>query len=210
MVSATASQWNLVERWSPTLFIIGGLLLAGHAVMSGIHAFTNLSTPPDVFVTTGHFVALVGLVGLYPALVHRTPTLSRAAGAVAAVALLSWLVMTVTRFLSLTGSVSSLGEALPELFFLVVLASTILTYLLFGVAILRVDDNSWIVGALVLAPGGLTAALVVDSVISGVTALDGFVIGTGLALSVLAVGYTLRSWDRPTSDAVTAADATAG
>lgn len=159
------------------MFLVGGGLLVGHTAMSAIHAFTDLATPPDVFVTTGHLVALGGLIGVYPLLVDRTPILSRAAGLVATVALVSWAVMTVTRFLELAGLVPSLGEALPDAFFVVVLASTILTYVTFGVAILRVDDGSRTVGLLVLAPGVLTAVLVVDSVLTGVTALDGAVIG---------------------------------
>lgn len=210
MVGAATSQWGAIERWSPTLFLVGGSLLVGHAAMSGIHAFTDWATPPDVFVTTGHLVALVGLLGLYPALVDRTPAVMRTAGAVAAAALVSWFVMTVTRFFELAGIVSSLGDALPDAFFIVVLASTILTYTLFGIATVRVDDNSRTVGLLVLMPGGLTAALVVDSAITGVTALDGVVIGTGLALSMLALGYTLRTWDRPTDHAAPAGDVAAG
>lgn len=210
MVTANNSLWEPVERWSPTLFLVGGALLAGHAVLSGIHAFTNLTTPADVFVTTGHLVALVGLVGLYPVLVDRTPTLARVAGGVVVVALASWFVMSVTQFLALAGIVPSLGEALPEAFFAVVLASTIVTYLLFGIATVRVDDRSRTVGTLVLAPGVLTVALVVDSVVTGVTALDGFVIGSGLALSMLALGYTLRTWEGPTDVPATAGDVTAG
>ena len=206
MGSVHISQWNSIERWSPTLFLVGGGLLVGHAAMSAIHAFTDIATPPDVFVTTGHLVALVGLLGLYPALVVRTPRVTRAAGTVAAVALVSWAVMTVTRFFELAGIVSSLGETLPDVFFIVVLASTILTYVAFGVATLRIDDSSRTVGILVLAPGGLTAALVVDSALTGVSALDGAVIGGGLALSMLALGYTLRTWDRPTNHAAPAGD----
>lgn len=209
MIGASTSQWDSIEQWGPTLFLVGGGLLAGHAAMSGVHAFTDVTTPPDAFVTTGHLVALVGLLGLYPVLAGRTRRLARAAGGVAAVALASWFVMTVTRFLELAGVVSSLGDALPEAFFLVVLASTILTYVLFGVATLRVD-SSRTVGLLVLVPGALTAVLVVDSALTGVSALDGVFIGGGLALSMLLLGYTLRTWDRPTDHVASAGDVTAG
>ena len=135
--------------------------------------------------------------------------LARAAGAAGAVALVSWFVMTVTRLFELAGIVSSLGDALPEPFFIVVLASTIFTYVLFGVATLCVD-SSRTVGLLVLVPGLLTAALVVDSALTGVSALDGVFIRGGLALSMLALGYTLRTWDRPTDYAATAGDVTPG
>jgi hypothetical protein len=183
MANAHRSQWDAIEQWSPVLFLVGGGLLVGHAAMSAVHAFTDISTPPDAFVTTGHFVALVGLLGLYPVLVDRAPTVVRAAGAVSVVALVSWVVMTVTRFFELAGVVSSLGEALPDPFFIVVLASTILTYVLFGSTILHVDDRSWTVGLLILAPGGLTVALVVASAMIGESALLGVVIG-GLYLYI--------------------------
>lgn len=210
MVRGHIPQGGSIERWYSTAFLVGGGLLVGRTAMSAIHAFTDLTTPPDVFVTTGHLVALVGLIGLYPLIADRMPILSRAAGVVATVALVSWAVMTVTRLLELAGIVSSLGEALPAAFFIVVLASTILTYVAFGIAILRVDDSSRSVGLLVLAPGVLTVALVIDSVLAGVTALDGAVIGGGLALSMLALGYTLRTWDYPTDYAAPAGEVPTG
>lgn len=209
MGNVNTSPWNSVEEWSPVLFLVGGGLLVGHAAMSAVHAFTTVSTPPDIFVTTGHFVALVGLLGLYPVLATGTRRLARVAGVAGTVALVSWFVMTVTRFLELAGLVSSLGDALPEPFFLVVLASTILTYLSFGVATLRVD-SSWTVGLLVLAPGLATAALVVDSALTGVSALDGVFVGAGLALSMLALGYRLRTWDRPTDHVAATGEVTPG
>lgn len=188
------------------LFLVGGSLLAGHAAISGLNAFTDLATPPDVFVTTGHLIALLGLAGIYSTLVTRTPKIARAAGVVGIVALASWTVMTVTQFLAAAGVVTSLGEVLPGVFFGVVLASTILTYLLFGVGTLRVEGSPRTVGLIVLAPGGLTVALVVDSAITGVTEFDGFVIGTGLALSMLALGYRLRTWNRLSTVATSTAD----
>lgn len=210
MARERARRWNSVDRWGPTLFLISGTLLVGHAVLSGIHAVTTVATPPDVFVTTGHFVALIGLFGLYPALASRVPTMARVAGGVSVVALSSWFVMTVTQFLALVGVVASLGAALPEPFFAVVLASTILTYGLFGVAALRVDEGSRKVGLLVLAPAVLTALLVVDSATTGVTALDGVFIGGGLALSMLSLGYTLRTWEVPNEQPTPVGDPTVG
>ena len=141
MVTTSTSRWSSVERWSPTLFLIGGGLMVGHAALLGVQAFTNLSTPPDVFGPTGHLIALLGLVGLYPVLAARTPTVARIAGAVTAVALVSWFVMTVTRLLAIAGIVSAVSDVLPGVFFIFVFASTILTYLLFGVASVRTETR---------------------------------------------------------------------
>lgn len=209
MGSVITSQRDRVEQWSPTLFLLGGGLMVGHAALSGIHAFTNLPTPPDVFVTSGHLVALVGLLGVYPVLVTRPPAVAWTAISVALVALGSWAVMTITQLLAFAGVVSSLEGVLPGSFFVVVLASTILTYVLFGIATLR-GNGSRTIGLLVLTPGGLTVALVVIEAISGVTAIHGLGIASGLALSMLALGFTLRRWDRPTKHAAPKADGITG
>lgn len=210
MGSVHTSRWDSVEQWSPTLFLVGGGLMVGHAALLGVQAFTNLSTPPDVFGPTGHLVALLGLVGLYPVLAARTPTVARIAGAVTAVTLLSWFVMTVTRLLAIVGLVSAVSDVLPGVFFMLMFVSTILTYVLFGIATVRIDDGSRIVGILVLTPAALISIALVDSAITGVTALEGVVIGSGLALSMLFLGHTLRTWDRPTDNATPAGKVAAG
>lgn len=186
--------------------------MVGHAAMLGIQAFSDLTTPPDVFGPAGHLVALLGLVGLYPVLADRTPTptATRVAGAVAAVAVVSWAVMTVIRLLAVAGIVSAVSDVLPGVFFMLVFATTILTYVLFGAASLRVEDSSRIVGLLVLAPGALILVALVGSTIASVTARDGFVVAVGLALSMLALGYVLRTWGRQADSASPAGTVTAG
>jgi len=210
MDRATASRWESIGRWCPELILVGGGLLVGHAALLGVRAVSKLATPPDVFGPTGHLVALVGLFGLYPALVGRTPRVARVGSAVAAVAVAGWGAMTVARSLAIVGVVSSTGDVLPGAFPVLVFGSTILTYGLFGVATVRVDDSPRVVGALVLAPAALIVVALVKAAVTGVTALDGLVIGGGLALSVLALGYTLRTRDRPVDRAVPAGDVTGG
>lgn len=197
MLRHTDTRWDLIERWCPTLFLVGGVLLVGHAAVMGIRAFTELATPPDVFVMAGHLIALVGLLGLSPALVERSPRLVWGATVVAAITLAGWAVMTGVRFLAVVGIAPSLSEVFPGVFFVLVLAAMVLTYALFGVATLRADEQSRIVGLLVLAPGALLLVLIVDSALTGASAVDGVVIGGGLALSMLTLGYSLRTWRRP-------------
>lgn len=203
-------HWDSVEQWSPTLFLVGGALLVGHAAVKGIKAFTDLAPPPDVFVTTGHLIALVGLVGLYPVLVDRTPRVARAAVAVAVVPIVGWGVMTVARLLAVAGTVSSLNHVLPGALIVLVVGSTILTYGLFGAATLRAGEDSRIVGILVLAPAALFIMLLVDAATTGASALDGVFIGGGLALSMMALGYRLRTWDHRTAHAAPNGDAMVG
>lgn len=210
MGTGSITHWNAVEQWSPTLFLVGGGLVITHATVQGIEAFTAMTTPPDVFVTTGHLVALVGLLGLYPVLVDRTPRLARVAGAVATVPLAGWVVMTGTKVLTVAGVVSSISDALPGAVVMLVLVSTTLTYVLFGVATLRVGGESRPVGLLVLAPAALFVVLLVAYAVMVMSASLGVIIGGGFGLSMLALGYRLRSWDRPTEHTAPTTDATAG
>jgi hypothetical protein len=209
MVRTTTSRWGPVEQWSPALLLVGGGLLVAHATMLGVEAFSSLTTPPDVFGPAGHLVALAGLLGLYPALVDRTPAAARVAGAVATVALGGWATMTVARLLAVVGVVSSLGDVIPGAVVGLAFVSTVLTYVLFGVATLRADFGRRAV-LLVLAPGALILVALVGSAIAGMTALAGVFVGSGLALSMLSLGHTLRTRDRPGDRAVPAGDVTAG
>jgi len=210
MRAGNSTHWDAVEQWSPMLFLVAGGLLVGHATVQGIKAFTTMTTLPDVFVTTGHLVALVGLLGLYPVLVDRTPRLARAAGAVAVVPLAGWVVLTGTQFLTVAGVMSSMTDALPGAVGMLVPVSTILTYVLFGVATLRVGGDSRTVGLLVVAPAALFVVLLVASVVTEASAILGVIIGGGFALSMLALGARLRSWDHPTEHTAPTTDATAG
>lgn len=196
MVARSNARWTALERWAPTLLLLGGGGVITHAAINAVEAFTALTAPPDVFVTTGHLVALVGLIGLYPALVERTPRLARFGLAVGAVAIASWVVMTVGQFLAVAGVWASLAAVLPGAFFVVVLAATILTYAAFGTATLRGGGYPRTDGLLVLAPAVLIAALAIDATVNGSTAVDGVLFGGGLALSMLALGVRLRSWTR--------------
>ena len=210
MDSAILSQWNSLERWTPTLFLIGGSLLLGHAAMLGVRAVSELTVPPDPFGPAGHLVALVGLLGLYPALVDRKPAMVPAAGIAAGVALVSWGVMSITRLLAVVGIVPSVSDLLPGVFFVLLFASTVFTYVLFSVAAGRTDDIPWTVGLLILAPAVLLVVVLVDSAVTGVSDLEGVVIGTGLALSMLALGYSLRTWDAASDQPELIGDLTAG
>jgi len=206
MSSVHTSQWHSVEQWGPTLFLVGGGLLVGHAAMLAVQAFSTLTTPPDVFGPLGHLVALTGLFGLYPMLANRTTTVARIAGSLAIVGVGTWTVLTVTRFLAVAGFVTSVSDVLPGAVFMLAFVSTILTYAMFGIATLCVVSDSRLVGTLLLAPAVLLVVALVTSAVTGVTAVVGVLIGGGLALSMVVLGQTLRTWNRlatpvvPTSD----------
>lgn len=210
MARVTTPRWSTLERWSPTLFVVGGCLLVGHAAVLGMQAFSNLTVPPDVVGPAGHLVALLGLLGLSPALVERAPGTARVAGVVTAVALVGWVLLAVTRLLAVAGLVSPRSEVLPGAVFGLVFVSTVLAYGLFGAATLREGERSTLVGALVLAPAALLVVALVLSAVSAVSDAVGVVVAVGLAASVLALGRALRTRDEPVDRDVPASDVTTG
>lgn len=202
--------WDSAGALSPALFLVGGGLLLGHAGVQGIEAFTALRPPPDLFVTAGHLVAVVGLLGLYPVIAPVAPRLGRMAAVATLVATAGWAGMTTAHAVAVFGGATSLSGVLPDGVGLAVVVVTITAYTLAGVGALRADGGSRLVGALVLAPGALIVVLLADAAVTGASALDGVVIGGGLALSMLALGHRLRRWDRLTGPAAPATDASLG
>lgn len=187
-------KWDSIERWSPSVFLIGGGLLVGHATLLGMDAFSSLHTPPDMFGPTGHLVALFGLFGLYSELKGRSPMVTRIAGGVALVGIVSWAALAVIRALTVLNFVSSVSDVLPSAFFGLIFVSTILTYVLFAIATYRADREARLICGLLLTPAALLALALVGSALADVSAGAGFLVGFGLAVSVLALGYGLPTW----------------
>lgn len=166
-------------------------MLLGHAAIVGVRAFTDLTVPADVFAPVGHLLALVGLVGLYPTVGDDSPAVAQVGAFVVAVVALGWAVVT------LSVVATALGSRPPELLFgvlsVLVLVSTTLPYALFGIVTLRSGVAPPRVGVLLLSPAVLLVVLLGDVVVLGSSPLAGVVVATGLALSMLAIGYTLRN-----------------
>lgn len=179
-------------------FLAAGGSLLGHAAVMGVQAFTNVTAPADVFAPVGHLLALVGLVGLYPVANDCTPTLARIGAVVAAVIALGWAVVTLSILATTLENQPPPIDMLLGVLSILVLVSTVLPYLLFGVITLRSDVVSRSVGFLLLVPAALLVVLLVDIAILGASPLDGVVIGAGLALSMLAIGYTLGTTETRT------------
>lgn len=181
-----------LERWSPTLFLAAGVLFVGHAVVRGIEAFTTMPPPIDVFGPTGYVAAILGLLGLYPALVDRTPVTARVAAVAAAATAPAWILISGWNFGDAAGALPPQTDVLPGAFFVAVIVSTLLVYLLFGVASLRAGVHGRTFGVLLLAPTALFFLLLVGGVLlSTNSAAGGVVVGGGLAIVHGAVGGTL-------------------
>lgn len=196
---------------SSALFLVAGGLLVPFAALLGYEALTNAAAPEDVFGPPAFLFAMVGLLGLYPGLVGRTPRLASAGAATAAISAAGWLVVTVLSIGETAGALPPLEE-FGVLGLVVVLAAGIpmvLAYLSFGVGSLRTDAHSRSLGMLLLAPPAIFGVMIVGGVLAGGTAVGAAVLSSGQAISHLAIGYALRTEDVPTDGAESRADAIA-
>lgn len=204
MVRVIKSRSTWPEQWTPHLFLLAGVFLIGHAGIMGIRAFTDLVTPPDVFVMTGHLLALAALLGLSPMLAERSPRLVRGATYVCTLTLTGWAVLSGIRFLALLDLMPPISQVVPGVFLVLILATMALTYTMYGIAAGRSATGSRTMAFVVLAPGMLLLILLVKSALVGSSGIGGFLIAAGLAVAMLTLGYSLRSWHRPpTSGAAT-------
>lgn len=192
MVGLHTTLWDQLEHWSPTLVLAAGVLFVGHAAVRGVEAFTSMPPPVDVFGPTGYVAAILGLLGLYSSLADRTPTIGRLAALSAVVTVPAWVLIAGLNFGEAAGILPPQTDVLPERFFALVIVTTLLVYLLFGVACLIADRHTRTLGGLLLAPAALLGLLIVGSLALPIApAAGGVVIGSGLALTHGAIGGTL-------------------
>lgn len=176
---------------SAVLFLAAGVLLVGHAAIWGIRVFTDLRPPTGLFAALGHLIAGVALVTLYPMLTDRIPSLSKGIVIAAAMPVVGWFVITAEQLIETAGILPPRAIPLPSVFYIGVLVSTITAYVLFTVACRRAGlFRSFY--PLLLAPAILPVAWFTAQFVGRATELIGFFIVVGMALSMLAIGYTLR------------------
>jgi len=187
---------NRLERWSPTLFLVGGVVLIGFAASLAAIGLMDMSVPRNIFAGAGFSLAFLGLLGLYPGLADRSPLLARA-GAVCAV--LGAVGFTLTFGLGVAEVVEITPPAWLEAVQLLNFVGLVLGFLLVGVASLRTDAQARTLGALLLVP-----AIVFTVNIARVALLGAwtpswapFLLGGLQALAMLAIGYALRSASVP-------------
>jgi hypothetical protein len=200
-----------LERRSPTLILAGGGLLVGHAVVRGLRAFTDVSTPPDAFGPAGYLLVFLGLLGLYPALADRSPWLARAAALLAVVPALDYALILLFGFGELAGISSRLLDVVPGSVFLPIhQGSMVLAYGLAGLGVLRTDAYPQHVGVLLLAFPVLMFALMAGTTIVSNSAALSFVGGCATALLHVAIGTSLGAGRTLAKRFVSVGDGTLG
>lgn len=183
----------LFEGRSPTLFLIGGLLLGVYTFMNGMKTFLDMGAPfvNDVLIgPAGFFLGFIALLGLYPSVADGSPILAKAAAGLAGLGAVGWLLAAVRRLVqhsagSVPGWLEAVGLLIPVGFGL--------GFLAFSVASFRSDGHARIVGLVLLLPlFGVFLNFAVKA--AGISIPVGRVlINFWFAVAFLTIGATLRT-----------------
>ena len=183
------------DRWrklSPRCFLAAGVLLFGHAVSMGIRAFSEIPTPVDLFAPLGHLLAVVGVLGLYSVAVTRSQIYARISGFVSVASATAWSLIVYAQLSQIITFLPTWPDEFTATLSVFVMVTTIFAYLGFGTITIAVSDVSRDLGVLVLAPAGLFAIVIASVALIGPSSAVGFVVGSGLTLCYVALGYRLE------------------
>lgn len=204
MTIFSTRRWGRLEQRSATAFLVAGVLFVADAVIVG----SNVAAGTERFMTLGQaFIgaawtaAFIGLLGCYPRLADRGRWLPRVGAVFAVVGGITMIVMAVASLGYFSGVIGGeLGEV--SMYFLPgVFLGIVLGFGSSGVATLRTTAHSRRVGLLFLLLV-LTFLFNLTSGIAGfgtLTTVLGVVIV--LALTMLSIGYLLRTVSDPTDRA---------
>lgn len=195
----SARRWELLERWSANLFIIAGVLAVVFAVTEWASVVTcgqirqcgYLTDIRSMFGPAGFAIGFVGLLGFYPELAGRSPKLARIGAIFATLGAVGFSV-------SILATLGEIGGLLPSepawtpFYVVLIFTGAVVGYPATAAASLRSRAYSQRLGLLLLAPAILFVAVLALNAPS-VPTWVGPVVGSGHALSLLAIGYVLRT-----------------
>jgi len=186
-----------LEGKAPALFLVAGGVMIVFAANTYLKTFAGTSYPvvQNLVAPFGFLVGVVGLLGLYAGIDDQPPTLARVAAGVAVFTVVCW-VLVIGGGLVLGGEPTGPLSVVP----IVTIVAMVLAFALFGVASLRSDVHSRVVGVLLLVE-----SLMFLLVIAGV---PGFLIDLGHVLAYLGIGIALRTGVVPSDSAEAAPDST--
>jgi hypothetical protein len=209
MASVSTRQWTAVETWSAMVFLVAGGFSTIHAGHHALEAFTAFEYPLHhelPFGLIGMILGFVGLLGLYPALAERMPTLAGAGGIIAGLGLVGWLVI------GGQAVAEELGASVPEWLgavAILVIGGVVLGYLTFSVASLRTDVLSRTTALVLLIPVVIMGFNVVVATAGFGSPAGQVIVSGGFALGHLAIGTALRTEYGPNDRLAPAPESTA-
>lgn len=199
-----------LEPWSARLFVLGGVMFAISAALTVVAMATGIVQSNmvlgEAFIAAGWFAPLLGLLGLYPALVDRTPQLVQAGVVFAVIGLVAFLFLAAASVIAFVQGLGITEIPIPVVVLLPgIIAGSLLAFVSFSVASLKSEAHPRAAGLLMLVPSGIfvTNFLILPAIRGpGPNPPEiGFVITGLLALSMLAIGYVLRGVDASISRA---------
>lgn len=201
-----------LESRDSALFLVAGALLVVYGAFNGIDAFTASAYPAveDAFGTTGFVLGFLGLLGLFPKLVARSPRLARFGAGCAALGAAGFSVFAVASLGRIAGVLPEQQPSWAVVFLVMAALGMVPGYLSTGVASLRTGVLPRRVGLLLLTPAAIFAAMVTGGLTGYTPQWSAFLISSGQAIALLATGYTLRVGCLSTNHEMPAGDATAG
>jgi hypothetical protein len=195
MTSNDMGLWESLENWMPHLFVVAGVLSLVAAANYGVtQLFDSISFNSWVGLTVllARVASLLGVAGLSARILAKSSRVGRLSRAVVVLALVSTVALLTSAVLKNFG----IEPPLQAVFGLGTVALSILTYSLFGAAILRTGAYTRLVGGLLL---GATVALLFG--LFGRAVLPIGVVGTvaefGLFVTHVAIGYRLLHGSTP-------------
>ncbi|WP_058825972.1 hypothetical protein [Haloferax sp. Q22] len=191
MQRAASSHLTTLERWSPALFLVGGVVLVAHAASLAVTWLVDLPVPRNVFAGVGHAVAFLGLGGLCYGLTDRGPQLARAGGILAVLGVVGF---TLTFLVGSAEFVAMTPPTWVEAAQLSNIVPMVLGFLLVGIASLRTGSHPQFLGVLLFVPAVAFAVNVARVAVLGpwTPPWAPFLFGSLQALAMLAIGYSLR------------------
>ena len=189
-----------LERWSPTLFLLSGVVLVAYAASLAAIGLMDMSSPRAIFGGAGFTLAFLGLFGLCSGLTDRSPQLARV-GSVFAV--LGALGFTLAFVLGIAEFVEITSPAWIKLPLLLNPVWTVLGFLLVGITSLRTDAYPRSLGVLLFVVAVLFAVNTTRIAFLGLwtPSWAPFLLGSLQAMTMLAIGYSLHDQPTPTEPA---------
>lgn len=203
MVRSSADVWELLEENSSTLFIAAGIVLIVYVALLGYQAFIDSTVnfhdnEASVVGPAGFCLGAIGLLGLYPAVRDRSPKVAGAGAVVAALGVIGWFVIAATGLVNLAGiEVPAWLQAVGFAAFLEMLVG----FPLLGIASIRSDAYSRLLGLLLVAPAIIFGAMIASGALTGGTGVGAVIVSSGLTVVHLGVGYLLRTGGAPADHA---------
>lgn len=117
MVQDDTNLWNSLERWRETAFLVGGVMFIASAVITIVDIAVGVEQLRlqlgQATVGAGWTAGLVGLLGLYSALVDRNRWLVRAGVALTVLGIAGYVIMTTAMLALFAGVPADREEREP-------------------------------------------------------------------------------------------------